>query len=80
MVLLSVGVISAAYAIRTVGQLFTGPVRSHMKEIEDLRPMEMLAAGSLTAGIILLGIYPAPVLDIFSSSVALLSQTFAGHL
>ncbi len=80
-VVLSIGVIiSAAYAIRTVGRLFTGPVRSRMKEIEDLRPVEMLAAGSLTAGIILLGIFPAPLLNIFSSTVALLSQTFAGAL
>ena len=30
--------ISTAYAIRTVGLLFTGPVKPQMKQIEDLRP------------------------------------------
>ncbi len=39
-VLLSLGVmISAAYAIRTVGRLFTGPVRPEMKGVRDLRPV-----------------------------------------
>ena len=80
-VVLSIGVIiSAAYAIRTVGRLFTGPVRSGMTDIEDLRPMEMVAAGTLTTGIILFGIFPAPVLEIFTTSVERLSQTFASHL
>ena len=30
--------ISTAYAIRTIGLLFTGPVKPQMKQIEDLRP------------------------------------------
>jgi NADH-quinone oxidoreductase subunit M len=81
MVILSIGVvISAAYAIRTVGRLFTGPVRSNMADIEDLRPLEMVAAGSLTAGIVLFGIFPAPVLEIFSASVEQLSKTFVSVL
>jgi NADH-quinone oxidoreductase subunit M len=78
MVILSIGVmISAAYAIRTVGRLFTGPVRDSMQAVEDLRPMEMVAAGTLTGGIILLGIFPAPVLEIIAASVNLLSQSFS---
>ena len=61
MVLLSVGVlISAAYAIRTVGRLFTGPVRPQMRNLTDLRGSEMVAASVLTAGILLLGLFPAP--------------------
>ena len=36
MLLLSLGmIISAAYAIRTVGRLFTGPVRSRMARVDD---------------------------------------------
>jgi NADH-quinone oxidoreductase subunit M len=35
---LSLGMlISAAYAIRTIARLFTGPIRSEMRDIEDLR-------------------------------------------
>ena len=80
-VILSLGVlISAAYSIRTVGRLFTGPVRAEMKDVEDLRPMEMAAAGILVAGIILLGIFPTSTLELMSASVNQLSAAFAGRL
>ncbi|OOZ38635.1 oxidoreductase [Solemya pervernicosa gill symbiont] len=80
-VLLSLGVlISAAYAIRTVGRLFTGPVRKEMAAIEDLRRTEMVAAGVLTAAIVLIGFYPTPALELVSSSVEQMSAAFAGTL
>jgi NADH-quinone oxidoreductase subunit M len=80
MVLLSIGVlISAAYAIRTVGRLFTGPVRPQMRQVEDLRPQEMIAAGTLSAGILLVGIFPSSTLELMGASVAQLSALFAGH-
>lgn len=79
MVLLSTGLmISAAYAIRTMGRLFTGPVRPEMIGLPDLRHSELIAAGTLTAGTLLLGVYPAPVLDLISASVTHLSERFAG--
>jgi NADH-quinone oxidoreductase subunit M len=79
-VLLSLGVIiSAAYAIRTVGRLFTGPVRSDMAQIDDLRRSELLAVGILTAGILIFGIYPAPLLELFSASVTHMSESFSGY-
>ncbi|MCB1758294.1 MAG: NADH-quinone oxidoreductase subunit M [Gammaproteobacteria bacterium] len=75
--LLSFGVmISAAYAIRTVGRLFTGPVRPRMRHITDLQRGEMLAASVLTAAILLLGFFPAPALRLVSASVAQLSSVF----
>ena len=70
-VLLSVGVlISAAYAIRTVGRLFTGPVRPRMRDVEDLRPTELVAAGVLTVGIIGLGVFPQYAVQLTAASVA----------
>jgi NADH-quinone oxidoreductase subunit M len=67
--LLSLGVmISAAYAIRTVGRLFTGPVRPEMAKVQDLQPGEMLAAGVLSAGIVLLGVFPARALEPMAAS------------
>ncbi|MCW8924564.1 MAG: NADH-quinone oxidoreductase subunit M [Gammaproteobacteria bacterium] len=75
---LSLGImISAAYAIRTVGRLFTGPSRDDMKHVTDLRGSEMLAAGLLTAGIILLGVFPAFILQYITPSVDSLSQLFS---
>ncbi len=80
-VLLTLGVlISAAYAIRTIGRLFTGPVRKEMQGIADLRPSEMVAAIVLTGGIVLLGVFPAPALELISASITQLSATFAAHL
>ena len=79
-VLMSIGVmISAAYAIRTVGRLFTGPVSVRMEAVPDLRGSEMAAAGVLAAGIIFLGLFPAPALELMSASVEQLSAGFAGH-
>ena len=76
-VLLSLGVmISAAYAIRTVGRLFTGPVRPQMSDVEDLRPTELFAALTLSAGILLLGVFPAGVLELMSASVTRVSAVF----
>lgn len=76
--ILSIGVlISAAYSIRTIGRLFTGPVRPKMRDIEDLRPVELIAATTLTAGIITIGIFPAATLDLIASSVAELSGLYS---
>ena len=78
-VLLSLGVmISAAYAIRTVGRLFTGPVSPDMLNLPDLRRSEFLAAATLSTGTILLGVFPAPVLNLIAASVAQLSHRFTG--
>ena len=79
MILLSLGVmISAAYAIRTIGRLFTGPIRPEMVGLPDLRRSELLAVATLTTGTILLGIFPASILNLISASVIQLSHRFSG--
>lgn len=79
MALLSTGVmITAAYGIRTLGHLFTGPVRPEMVGLPDLRRSEFIAAATLTSGTILLGVYPAPVLGLISAAILQFSQRFAG--
>ena len=81
MLLLSVGVlISAAYAIRTVGRLFTGPVRPQMRQVADLRGSEMAAASVLTAAILLLGVFPAPVLRLSQATLASIGAAFGPAL
>lgn len=80
-VLLSVGVmISAAYAIRTVGRLFTGPVREEMVNVPDLHGREMFAASILTLGFVLIGVMPASTLKLIGASVAQFSAVFSGPL
>jgi len=77
-ILLAMGVlVSAAYAIRTVGRLFTGPVHENMKEISDLRPNEMIAAALLAICLLVIGLFPNLLLDITSTSVDKLSMTLS---
>ncbi len=62
--------ISAAYAIRTITLLFTGPVRPQLQHIQDLRAYELLAAGILVSGILLFGLLPAPLIELSASTIA----------
>jgi len=78
MVLLSLSVvISAAYAVRTVGRLFTGPVSARMLSLPDLNRGEFTAAAVLTAGSLAIGLYPAPLLQLIAASVSRYAQLFA---
>lgn len=68
--------VSAAYAIRTISQLVTGPSRGQLADIEDMKAHEVAAASILVVGIILIGIFPAPTLDLFSASVDQFNTAF----
>jgi NADH-quinone oxidoreductase subunit M len=69
-VFLSFGVmVSATYGVRTIKRLFTGPSKPITDQVEDLRPVEVLALGVLTTGMIVFGFYPAPFLDLITPSV-----------
>lgn len=77
MLLLSMGVlIGAAFAIRTVDRLFTGPVRPQMRSVPDLRGSELIAAASLTAGTLLIGFFPAPLLQLTAVTLEHLNAGF----
>jgi len=79
-VLISGGVlISAAYSVRTVSRLFTGPAREEMSGYPDLHGTELVAASVLLAGVLIIGLVPAPSLELVHSSVAQLSALFAGQ-
>ncbi|MDS4040759.1 MAG: NADH-quinone oxidoreductase subunit M [Candidatus Competibacter sp.] len=78
MVLASLGVLmSAAYAVRTIGGLFAGPIRPELAQLQDLRPLELAAAIPLAAGLLVLGLKPAPVIALTSAKVAELAAIFA---
>jgi len=75
---MSLGVlVSAAYSVRTVGRLLTGPPRPEMAGIADLGPGEVTTAAVLCAGIVVLGFVPAPVLSLIGPAVRDLSRVFA---
>ena len=71
MLLASLGVlVSAAYAVRTLGQLFAGPPRPELAKLQDLQPREWVAVVPLAAGLLVLGLKPAPVIALMSATVA----------
>ncbi len=69
-VVLSLGVlITATYSIRTIKQLYTGPIRLDMQKVEDLRWAETTAAGILIGATLLFGLYPVPLLGVLEATV-----------
>ena len=40
-----------------------------MEDVEDLKPIEVLAAAVLVSGILIFGFYPAPLLDLITPTV-----------
>lgn len=74
---LSLGMlITATYSLRTVKQLYTGPINLSMQQVEDLKPLELVAGGVLVAGTLLLGFYPLPLLDVLLSSLQAIAAPF----
>jgi NADH-quinone oxidoreductase subunit M len=77
---LGVGIlISGAFAMRTIGLFFLGPPNPPMREMADLRGMELAAAGLLGVAVVALGLMPAPALQLIDASVAHLSAAIAVH-
>lgn len=72
--------ISAAYAMRTIGLLFTGPIKPHMREIPDLKSVELMASGALVAGIVIFGLLPAPLIDLSSATVGRMLRVIGERL
>lgn len=69
-VLATLGVILAAiYILWMYQRMMTGPVREQVRDMRDLRPRELWAIGPLIALIIVLGVYPKPLLDVINPAV-----------
>jgi NADH-quinone oxidoreductase subunit M len=66
--------INAAYAIRTISLLFTGLAKPAMQPIPDLTRTELLAASALTAGILLFGVWPAPLIELSRATLSVLND------
>jgi NADH-quinone oxidoreductase subunit M len=69
-VLATLGIILAAiYILWMYQRTMTGPVREEVKGMPDLKARELWAVGPLIALIVVLGVYPKPVLDIINPAV-----------
>jgi NADH-quinone oxidoreductase subunit M len=68
--LATLGIILAAiYILWMYQRTMTGPVRPELASMPDLKARELWAVGPLIALIIVLGVYPKPVLDIINPAV-----------
>lgn len=72
--------ISAAYAMRTIGLLFTGPVKPQMRHIADLKPVELMASGVLVTAIVFFGLIPAPLIELSTSTVGRMLRVIGERL
>lgn len=72
--------ISAAYSMRTIGLLFTGPVKPQMQFIADLKPLELLVSGVLVGCIVLFGLLPAPLIELSTSTVGRMMRVIGERL
>jgi NADH-quinone oxidoreductase subunit M len=69
-ILATVGIILAAiYILWMYQRTMTGPVREEVATMPDLRARELWAVGPLIALIVVLGVYPKPVIDIINPAV-----------
>jgi NADH-quinone oxidoreductase subunit M len=68
--LATVGIILAAiYILWMYQRTMTGPVREEVAAMPDLRARELWAVGPLIALIVVLGVYPKPVIDVINPAV-----------
>ncbi|MBF0459957.1 MAG: NADH-quinone oxidoreductase subunit M [Magnetococcales bacterium] len=77
---LSLGmIISAAYSVRTIGHLCTGPLPAQTVAVSDLTFLESVTVGLLMIWILFLGVVPAPLLHLIAGSVRHFVTLFAGY-
>jgi NADH-quinone oxidoreductase subunit M len=69
-ILATAGIILAAiYILWMYQRTMTGPVREEVADMPDLRARELWAVGPLIALIVVLGVYPKPVIDVINPAV-----------
>jgi NADH-quinone oxidoreductase subunit M len=72
-------VLSSIYILWLYQRVMTGPVTSGNERIRDLVPREILVVAPLIALLLVLGIYPKPVLDIINPAVGNTMTTIGAH-
>jgi NADH-quinone oxidoreductase subunit M len=68
-------ILGAAYTLWLVKRVVFGPVaNSHVAELKDVNGRECLVLGVLAVAVILLGVWPAPLLDVMRGTIEHLTQ------
>ncbi len=68
-------VLGAAYTLWLVKRVIFGPIANDkVAALKDLNGREFLVLGLLAAGVLLVGVWPAPLLDVMRASTQHLTQ------
>jgi len=70
-------IITAAYILWTVQRVFLGTAPEKYQNLPDLTFRELVSFVPLVILIVLLGVYPAPAIEVMNSSLSYLSDLFA---
>ena len=65
-------VLTAGYILWTVERVLLGPIKDRWNAIRDASPTDIVAMALLVVPIIIVGVYPALVSDVFRDAVTLL--------
>lgn len=63
-------VLTAGYILWTVERILFGPEKPRFASLEDARPVDVVAMALLIVPIVVVGVYPALVVDVFRTVVA----------
>jgi NADH-quinone oxidoreductase subunit M len=72
-------VLSSMYMLWLYQRVMTGPVAPNNERIRDLLPREVVVVAPLMALLLVLGVYPKPVLDIINPAVGNTMTTIGQH-
>ena len=64
--------LTAVYILRLLAQIFFGPLEAQWERLPDATRLEALAMGVLVIMLVLVGVYPAPFMNIINSGVTTL--------
>jgi NADH-quinone oxidoreductase subunit M len=72
-------VLSAIYILWMYQRMMTGPVKRDSERLTDLVPREIIVVAPLIALLVVLGVYPKPVLDVINPAVNHTLVTIGQH-
>ena len=70
--------ITAVYILRLIAKVFFGPISDQWAALPDASRLEMATTGSLVMVLIIVGVYPAPLLNVINSAVVPFVERVAG--
>ena len=68
--------ITAVYILRLLSRVFFGPIDPQWEHLTDARPVEIGATSMLVLGVVVVGVWPLPLMNVINSGVAELLMRF----